>query len=131
MTGVQTCALPISDVYVHASRADTAPLAVLEALACGTPVVATRIGGIPEQVRHVDVAALAAGRAALGEGTGVLVPPRDPAAVVAAIDALRRSPETRRILGANAVADVAARFSLDRQVDAYLSWYRGLVPERA
>ncbi|HEV2719697.1 MAG TPA: glycosyltransferase, partial [Thermoanaerobaculia bacterium] len=36
------------DVYLHSARADTFPTAVLEALACGTPVVATRIGGIPE-----------------------------------------------------------------------------------
>jgi glycosyltransferase involved in cell wall biosynthesis len=112
-----------ADVYVHASRADTAPLAVLEALACGTPVVATRVGGIPEQIRSVDMAAIAAGPAAVGDGTGVLVPMRDPAAMAAAVDALRRHPDARRAMGLNAAADAAARFSLDRQVDAYLSWY--------
>ena len=51
-----------ADVYVHATKADNHPLAVLEALACGVPVVAPRVGGIPEQ---------------LTEETGVLVEPGD------------------------------------------------------
>ena len=47
-----------ADLYVHATRADNHPLAVLEALASGVPVIASRVGGIPEQ---------------LSEETGVLV----------------------------------------------------------
>jgi glycosyltransferase involved in cell wall biosynthesis len=39
-----------ADLYVHAAPADTFPNTILEALACGTPVVATAVGGIPEQV---------------------------------------------------------------------------------
>src|SRR6266536_1668921 len=39
-----------ADIYVHAALADTFPTGVLEALGCGTPVVATRVGGIPEQI---------------------------------------------------------------------------------
>ena len=42
-----------SDVYLHPARADTFPTAVLESLACGLPVVATAIGGIPEQVKSL------------------------------------------------------------------------------
>jgi glycosyltransferase involved in cell wall biosynthesis len=41
-----------ADLYVHAAPADTFPNTVLEALACGTPVVATAIAGIPEQVER-------------------------------------------------------------------------------
>ena len=41
-----------SDVYVHATRADTFPLVVLEALGCGLPVIATAVGGVPEQVEQ-------------------------------------------------------------------------------
>ena len=50
-----------ADLYVHATRADNHPLAVLEALASGVPVIASRVGGIPEQ---------------LSEETGVLVAAR-------------------------------------------------------
>ena len=39
-----------ADLYLHPARADTFPTTILEALACGIPVVATAVGGIPEQV---------------------------------------------------------------------------------
>src|SRR5208282_1198124 len=39
-----------ADVYLHAARADTFPTVILEALACGTRVVATAVGGIAEQI---------------------------------------------------------------------------------
>jgi glycosyltransferase involved in cell wall biosynthesis len=97
-----------ADVYVHATRADNHPLAVLEALACGVPVVAPRVGGIPEQ---------------LTEETGVLVDPGDPRSLAAAISGLLADPERRARMGAAAAADARARFSLDRQVDAYLDLY--------
>ncbi|MGE0394116.1 MAG: glycosyltransferase, partial [Alphaproteobacteria bacterium] len=67
-----------ADVYVHAARVDTFPTTVIEALACGLPVIATRAGGIPEQIRPVPLAAVA-GRDGLhrADGTGVLVEPGD------------------------------------------------------
>src|SRR5262249_17502046 len=43
-----------ADLYLHAATADTFPRAVLEALACGTPVVATNVGGIPEQISNLE-----------------------------------------------------------------------------
>jgi glycosyltransferase involved in cell wall biosynthesis len=55
-----------ADLYVHPARADTFPLMILESLACGTPVIGTDVGGIPEQlpadsvVPGGDSAALAA-----------------------------------------------------------------------
>jgi glycosyltransferase involved in cell wall biosynthesis len=72
----------------------------LEWLAAGRPVVATRVGGIPELVDD--------GR------TGFLVPPRDPAALAEAIGVLLAHDERRRVMGEAARADAVARFSLSR-----------------
>jgi glycosyltransferase involved in cell wall biosynthesis len=103
--------LRAAELYVHPSRADTFPSGVLEALACGTPVVASRVGGIPEQV---------------GDATGVLVGPGDPEALANAIESLLADPERRRQMGAAGAADARERFSLDRQLDAYLDLYERL-----
>ena len=100
-----------ADLFVLATRADNHPLTVLEALACGVPVIASRVGGIPEQ---------------LTEETGVLVEPGDPEALARAIDELLADPERRARMGAAAAADARARFSLERQVDAYLDLYAEL-----
>jgi glycosyltransferase involved in cell wall biosynthesis len=72
----------------------------LEWLAAGRPVVATRVGGIPELVDD--------GR------TGFLVPPHDPAALAEAISVLITNDERRRAMGVAARADAVARFSLSR-----------------
>jgi glycosyltransferase involved in cell wall biosynthesis len=103
--------LRAADLYVHATRADNHPLAVLEALACGTPVVASRVGGIPEQLRTE---------------TGVLVEPDDPDALARAIAELLADAERRSRMGEAAAADARARFSLERQADAYVELYAGL-----
>jgi glycosyltransferase involved in cell wall biosynthesis len=100
--------LRAADLFVLATRADNHPLTVLEALACGTPVVASRVGGVPEQVT---------------EATGVLVEPGDAEALAAAVDGLLADPGRRAGMGAAAVADARARFALERQVDAYLALY--------
>ena len=43
-----------ANIYIHASRANTFPTSVLETMACGTPVIATAVGGIPEQIQDGD-----------------------------------------------------------------------------
>jgi glycosyltransferase involved in cell wall biosynthesis len=113
-----------SDLYLHASRADTAPLAVLEAMACATPVVAGRVGGIPEQIAPVPLTALRAEHAdAIGDATGVLVSPESGLEMAEATSLLIARPDLRALLGANAARSVTACFSLDRQVERYLEWY--------
>ncbi len=104
--------LRAADVYVHPSRADTFPSGVLEALACGAAVVASRVGGIPEQVR---------------DETGVLVDPGDPAALAGAIESLLGDPARRGRMGAAAAVDARQRFSLERQVDTYVELYADLL----
>jgi glycosyltransferase involved in cell wall biosynthesis len=105
-----------ADLYVHPSRADTFPSTVLEALACGTPVVATAVGGIPEQV--LDLGAHTADQA-----TGILTPPADAAALAAGIERLVLDPKLLQQLSQNAAADARSRFDFERQADDYLNWY--------
>lgn len=78
------------DVACLPSRFEGMGRVVLEAMACGVPVVASRVGGIPDLVRD-------------GE-TGLLVPPGDPAALAAALDRLLADAARRRAMGAAAAA---------------------------
>lgn len=114
-----------ADLYLHAARADTFPLAILEAMACGAPVIATEVGGIAEQIVPASVAAVRA--RAIGHATGVLVDAGAEADMATAADALLADAETGAQMGANGVRRVRACFSLGRQVEAYLSWYRELL----
>lgn len=86
------------------------PLVVLEAMQCGLPVIASAVSGIPEVV-------------AAGE-TGWLVPPEDPEALAAAIDAWRRQPAEARRRGEAGVRRLEALFTAER-VSA--DWLRTVV----
>jgi glycosyltransferase involved in cell wall biosynthesis len=101
-----------ADVYLHAARVENFPNTVLEALACGTPAVATAVGGIPEQLEH--------------EVSGLLTPPGDAAAFAEAVVRVLIDADLYRILSQHAPAR-AAQFDLNRQVDAYLEWYRAIL----
>jgi glycosyltransferase involved in cell wall biosynthesis len=104
--------LPALDLYVNSSISEGISLTILEAMAAGLPVVATSVGGTPEVVVH-DV-------------TGVLVQPRMPAAMAAAMTELAQAPERRRALAAAGRARVEACFTIDRMVAAYAHEYRQL-----
>lgn len=92
-------ALAAIDVFVLPSLMEGHPLAILEAMAAGKPVVATRVGGNPEAVEDGV--------------TGLLVPPRDPGALGRAIAALARDPERAQRMGREGRRRVEERFSLD------------------
>ncbi len=81
---------------MNPSRAESFGVAALEAAASGLPVVASRVGGLPEVVAD-------------GE-TGLLVEPDDPAALAAALSALIHNPERRRAMSAAARAHAVARY---------------------
>ncbi|TMB71824.1 MAG: glycosyltransferase [Deltaproteobacteria bacterium] len=117
-----------ADLYLHAARADTFPNTILEALACGTPVVATAVGGIPEQVKGLEAVEGQAQTAKLNrydksEATGILVPAGDAAGMAAGIERLMKDDSLRGCMGENAARDARERFDLQRQVDSYLEWY--------
>ena len=102
-----------ADVYLHASLADSGPLAVLEAMASGAVVIATDVGGIGEQVQDGV--------------TGALVPAGQPSRMAEAADALLRDEPRRRAMADAAVARVRAQFSIDGQVEAYLACYQEML----
>jgi glycosyltransferase involved in cell wall biosynthesis len=120
------------DLYVHAARADTFPGAVLEALACGRPVVATAVGGIPEQVRSRSGAGSREGWPAYpaSEATGELVPPGDAEAMARATAALLAHEIARAQLGMNAARDARRRFDARLTCGAYVDWYRTILERR-
>jgi glycosyltransferase involved in cell wall biosynthesis len=102
-----------ADVYVHAARADTFPSSILEAMACGLPVVATAVGGIPEQIEDAR--------------TGFLVPPGDAESMTARAMLLLQDQELRKNMEEQAAECARQKFGLERQVDAYLDWYYKLL----
>ncbi|MBA3302091.1 MAG: glycosyltransferase family 4 protein [Thermoleophilaceae bacterium] len=104
--------LPEWDLFVLPSRRDAFPLVVLEAMAAGVPVVATRAGGIAEQLEG---------------GGGVLVPSEDPVALADAIEALAQDPARRAALGEEGRSSVAKRFTLSRQAAGLARAYRASI----
>jgi L-malate glycosyltransferase len=93
-----------------ASSDEGSPIAVLEAMALGVPVIAPRVGGLPDLVRH-------------GE-TGYLFPPDDGARAREHILCVGRSPEHARALGERGRAVARDRFSPDAMVGRYVALYR-------
>jgi glycosyltransferase involved in cell wall biosynthesis len=91
-----------ADLMALSSIHEALPNVVLEAMAAGLPVAATRVGGLPEAVVH--------GR------TGWLVPPRDVTALGAALDQLLEDAETRTIFGRAGRERVKREFSLEVMV---------------
>jgi len=98
------------DIFVMSSVTEGLGTSLLDAMACGRPVVATTVGGIPEVV--VD-----------GE-TGFLVPPRDHEGMAAALVKLLRDEDLRQRMGNAGLARARRRFSAERMVQETLRVYR-------
>lgn len=106
-----------ADVYLHAARADTFPTSVMEALACGIPVIASQVGGIPEQVNSLHLYDAE-------KATGILVPVGDAAAMAAAAHRLLTDASLAKTMMHNARADALQRFDKRRMVGDYLQVYK-------
>jgi glycosyltransferase involved in cell wall biosynthesis len=99
-----------ADVFVTASLMETYGLALVEAMACGTPVVAFRVGGIPE---------------AAPEGRGaILCELQDGVALLEAITSLRKSPQLREKMGQYAHETVHSRNAVDSFGGKFAQLYR-------
>lgn len=97
------------DTYVNCSVTEGTSLTIMEAMAAGLPVVATNVGGTPEIV--------------LGGETGVLVTPRDSAALADALIRMAEQPQQARRLGAAGRRRAEETFSIDGMVERYARAY--------
>jgi sugar transferase (PEP-CTERM/EpsH1 system associated) len=104
------------DVFALTSRSEGMPLAVLEAWAAGVPVVASRVGGLPELIDD--------GR------TGRLIEPGDEAAWSEALAALLADPQAASRLGQEGRRHVRARFGVRAMATNYERHYRELLAHR-
>lgn len=99
-----------ADALLHTSLSEGLPNVVLEAMACGLPVVATNTGGTPEAVRHgVD---------------GLLVAARDHGATAAALRGLAQDPGLRARMGCAGRSRTEEHFGLDRQNERWVELYQ-------
>jgi glycosyltransferase involved in cell wall biosynthesis len=98
------------DIYVQPSRAEGAPMALMEALWHGKPAIGTNVSGIPEIIdRNVN---------------GLLVEAGQPAQLAGAIERLISEPEARRRFSENAAQHIQARGMTRRQMsDRYAALY--------
>jgi len=86
------------DIFVLPSVKEGLPYVVMEAMAAGTPVIASNVGGIPDLISHNE--------------TGMLVPPKNPEALAKTIESLAKDPQFRMTLGKHARDAVRTKFSL-------------------
>jgi glycosyltransferase involved in cell wall biosynthesis len=100
------------DLFVMSSVTEGLGTSLLDAMACEKPIVATNAGGIPEVV--------------LEGTTGLLVPPRDHAAMAAAIVRLLKDPALRDRMGAAGLRVVREKFSAERMVQDTLKVYQAV-----
>jgi len=105
-----------ADVFVSASLMETYGLTLVEAMACGTPVVAFRVGGIPEVAPD-------------GQGA-VLCESGNGAVLIEAITKLRDSPQLRKSLGAAGRETVRVRNAASSFANAFAQLYRECVSSR-
>ena len=99
-----------ADVVWHPTRADTSSMVALEAMACGTPVIAATVGGVPEVIGDA----------------GVLISLESPNVLATETLKLMNSPETASALSKRSRQRVVERFSIPRFLDEHEALYRSL-----
>jgi glycosyltransferase involved in cell wall biosynthesis len=103
-------ALAGATIFILPSHAEALPMALLEAMSWGLPVITTPVGGIPQVIEN--------------EVNGLLVPPGDVDAIAAAIARLMREPALRERLGKAARQTIERSYSLDASVERLVQIYR-------
>lgn len=107
--------LPCLDLVVHPATLEGLGVSLLQAAASGLPIVASRVGGLPEIVRH--------GR------NGYLVPAANPVAIAEAVSALLKDPLLAQRFGQAGREMVRSNFSLEAMVAGNLAVYQAVLAE--
>jgi glycosyltransferase involved in cell wall biosynthesis len=102
-----------ADVYLHAAEGEAFGKTITEAMACGTPVVVTATGGIPEQVDHGTV--------------GFVAGHKNASELAHYINILLSDTVLNREMSETAVKHVNRLFTLKRQANAFIDWYREIL----
>ncbi|MSO55897.1 MAG: glycosyltransferase family 1 protein [Acidobacteria bacterium] len=103
-----------ADIFVLPSVREGLPNALLEAMACGAACIATRLDGVTDAL-------------IIDEDSGILVPPRDGAALESALARLVSQPDRGRAMGARARQRIERDFALAQTAQKYLAAYRELL----
>jgi len=111
--GVSAVVLP--SIETKDGEKEGIPVALMEAMAAGVPVISTTTGGIPEL---------------LGDGVGILVPPEDSKALADAIEQLMKDPELRYKIGAKGKEKVKKEFAIDSVVTKMVELFMGSEDEK-
>ena len=102
-----------ADVFVLPTLADNMPNGVLESMACGTPVVSFRVGGVPEAVRHME--------------TGYLARSMDAGDLAQGLRLLLENPDLRTAMGRRSREVVEQEYSLELQAKRLLELYHEVI----
>lgn len=103
-----------ADVFVLSSRSEGLPMVILESMMAGLPVIATRVGGIPDMI---------------GEN-GILVDSANPEALSDAMNYCLSESQAMERLGRSGKELVETRYGIDRMVDAYVDTYQALITKK-
>ncbi|MFC5453933.1 glycosyltransferase [Prosthecobacter fluviatilis] len=101
------------DAFICPTKADTGPLTVMESMAVGTPVLASRVGGIPERISH-------------GE-SGLLFPSQDHLALAALLEDIQKDIWPLKELGERARSFALQNFEPQRQVHQHMDLYQSVL----
>jgi glycosyltransferase involved in cell wall biosynthesis len=116
LTNASEVALPAFDIFFQPSLWEAMSIAILEAMAAGKPVVATRVGETPYVIKD--------------EVDGLLVDPKNVTGMVVALRRLIDDPALRRRLGDAAARKVAERFTVEQMTRSYEDIYQSAVHEK-
>ncbi|MBL7843314.1 MAG: glycosyltransferase [Cyclobacteriaceae bacterium] len=97
------------DCFILSSLWEGMPLALLEAMASGVPVIATDVAGTREVLKHQE--------------NGILIPSRSPESIVEAFVQLKESPELRKKLSQQALTFIREKYSVEANMKVYISLY--------